>query len=247
MTGAGSGPLRVIVVDDEAMAVDRMELLLSRIDGVETVGSASDGETALDLLRRVPADVLLLDISMPGLTGLDVAETLQGQSPCPAVIFVTAFDQHAVRAFELAATDYLLKPVGIDRLHRAMERARERRPADPDTRSRYLTEFWVPHRGEMVHLDAAHIDHIEAERDYMRLHTATGSLLLHETIKTLEERLDPGEFIRTHRSHIFRRKAIERVAHEGFGVWHVELADGEQYRIGRTYLPNVKAMLDGHD
>ncbi len=235
-------PLRALIVDDEAMAVERLQLLLSRIDNVSCAGTAADGESALSLIESTPADVVILDISMPGLTGVDVAETLSAREDAPAVIFATAYDEHAVRAFELAAVDYLLKPVGIDRLTLALDRARCAVRTAPRP-SRYATEFWVPHRAEMLRLDVRDIDHIEAERDYMRLHVGERSYLLHQTAKHLEERLDPDAFIRTHRSHIFRRAAIARIVHEGMGIWFIETRSGSRHRIGRTYLRSVKALF----
>ncbi|MBV7257168.1 response regulator transcription factor [Pacificimonas sp. WHA3] len=245
---ADSGRLRAVIVDDEAMAVERMELLLSRMDFVDCIGTAEDGEAALALLAETKPDFVILDINMPGLTGVDVAEALTAEDDPPAIIFATAYDEHAIRAFELAAVDYLLKPVSIPRLQQAVERVRARQPAKPASSmstdgKRYITEFWVRHRADMVRIDVDQIDHIEAERDYMRLHTAHGSHLIHETAKRLERRLNPEHFIRTHRSHIFRRAAIERLENEGFGTWSVRVSGREPVRVGRTYLAGLKAAM----
>lgn len=240
-----SAPLRTLIVDDEAMATERLQLLLCDHKDVQCIGTASDGESALRLISATHPDLILLDISMPGLTGLEVARTISDDREyAPAIIFVTAYDQHAVQAFDLEATDYLLKPVERSRLERAVERARERlstgktHPTDTD----YVEEFWVSHMGDMVRVPAGQVDHIEAERDYMRLHTGEQSYLLHSTMSSLEERLDPEQFVRTHRSHIFRKDAVRKLAHDGMGAWFVVDGQGRRSRIGRTYLKAVKQI-----
>lgn len=238
-------PLRTLVVDDEAMAIERMQVLLSRFEDVNLVGTASTGGQALRLIEALSPDVLLLDISMPGLDGIGVAQAIQRMPRRPAVVFVTAFDQYAVTAFDVAAADYLLKPVDPARLAKALTRVRELRsstPAEPAADDRYVTEFWVPHRSEIIRVDVGAIEMIEAERDYMRLHTADRSFLLHQTIKELERRLDPEAFIRIHRSKIIRRDRIKGLVHLGYGVWSVDIGDGGDHRIGRTYLSDVKRI-----
>jgi two-component system response regulator AlgR len=160
---------------------------------------------------------------MPGLTGLDVANALEGRTVLPAIVFVTAFDQFALAAFDAAAIDYLLKPVAPERLEKAVQRVQERQrlieaspaPEGLPPVQRYAQEFWVPNRGELTRISVADIDRIEAERDYMRLHAGNRSWLIHETIAALEARLDPALFIRLHRSTIVRRDRITRLAHDG--------------------------------
>lgn len=244
--------LKTLIVDDEPLAVERMQILCARIEGVQLVGTASDGEAALRLIEALEPDLLFLDIAMPGLTGLDVANALEGRGSAPAIVFVTAFDQFAVAAFDAAAIDYLLKPVAPERLERAVQRVHDRRrqaegaPAPSDGASpaqRYAQEFWVPNRGELTRVAVADIERIEAERDYMRLHAGNRSWLIHETIGALEARLDPALFIRLHRSAIVRRDRIIRLAHDGQGNWTAELTGGQQLRIGRTYLASVRASV----
>lgn len=238
-------PLRTLIVDDEPLAVERLQILCSRIPGLQLAGTATDGQAALRLVEALQPELLFLDISMPGMTGIEVAQALEAQAMRPAVIFVTAFDQFAVSAFDVAALDYLLKPVAPDRLEKAVARVRaqlgsaDAKPAS----SAYSTEFWVPHRAEIVRVPADGIDLIEAERDYMRLHVGTRSYLLHQTITELERRLDPQQFIRLHRSTIARRDRITGLKHDGCGTWTAELADGRSLRIGRTYLANVRSMV----
>jgi two-component system response regulator AlgR len=165
------------------------------------------------------------------------------------VIFVTAHEDFAVEAFDLDAIDYVLKPVGRDRLERAVARVLARRGAakDGDAGGGWLREFWVPHRSELLRIDVNQVERIDAERDYVRLHVAQGngegrSYLLLQTIAGLEAKLDPEQFIRIHRSTILRRDGIKGLRHEGLGVWSAELDGGETLRIGRTYLRKVKAM-----
>ncbi len=246
--------LKALIVDDEPLAVERLQILCARLPALQLVGTATDGEAALRLIDALGPDVLFLDIAMPGLTGLDVARALdEREGPAPAIVFVTAFDRFAVAAFDAAATDYLMKPVAPERLERAVERvsarlaARAAAPAAParDEHRAYAREFWVPNRGELARVDVADIDRIEAERDYMRLHAGNRSWLIHETIANLEARLDPAEFLRIHRSSIVRRAAIRRLAHDGQGNWSAELAGGETLRIGRTYLASVRARVIG--
>lgn len=237
--------LRTLIVDDEPLAVERMQVLCAEIPQLTVIGTANDGESALRLANRLAPDLLLLDMTMPGMDGLQVAAAAREQVPQPAVIFVTAHENFAVEAFDLEAIDYVLKPVAADRLERAIERALARRgegAAGTAAQSRWLSEFWVPHRSELLRVDAGEVFRIDAERDYVRLHVGQASYLLLQTIAGLEERLDPEKFIRIHRSTILRRDHIRGLRHEGLGVWCAELADGKQLRIGRTYLKRVKAI-----
>ncbi|EZP82060.1 MULTISPECIES: LytR/AlgR family response regulator transcription factor [Novosphingobium] len=241
---APAAPLRTLIVDDEPLAVERMQVICSRIEGISVIGTASDGQAALRLIDALTPDLVLLDLTMPETDGLTVARTLGGRPDAPAVIFVTAHDEFAVEAFDLDAVDYVLKPVAPDRLQRAVTRVVSRRGerAQVPALSQWLDEFWVPHRSELVRVPAAEVQRIDAERDYVRLHVGTQSYLLLQTITSLEERLDPERFIRIHRSCILQRSHVSGLRHEGLGVWSAETADGEALRIGRTYLPGVKKM-----
>src|SRR6476661_3609513 len=145
---AEADPLRVLIADDEPLAAERLQLLLARAEGAHLVGTASDGDSAINLTAALHPDLLLLDIAMPGLDGIGVARALAAQSPSPAVVFVTAFDQFAVAAFEVEAVDYLMKPVDPNRLQRALDRTRsylEQRSAEPNAGapSQWLEEFWA--------------------------------------------------------------------------------------------------------
>lgn len=238
--------MRTLIVDDEPLAVERMQILCARIPALNVVGTASDGAAALRLSEALAPELVLLDMTMPEVDGLGVARGLAKQSPRPAVIFVTAHDHFAVEAFDLEAVDYVLKPVAQDRLERAVDRALARRettaPAEAPAESPWIEEFWVPHRSELIRIAAGDIDRIDAERDYVRLHVGARSYLLLHTIQRLEDRLDPERFIRLHRSTIVRRDRIAGLKHDGLGVWSAQLVDGELLRIGRTYLAKAKAM-----
>lgn len=244
-------PLRTLIVDDEPLAVERMQVICARIPQLAVVGTASDGAAALRLVEALAPDLILLDMTMPELDGLGVARQLARHDARPAVIFVTAHDHFAVEAFDLDAVDYVLKPVTPERLERAIDRALARRAEAPRrSTGEWLDELWVPHRSELLRIDVEQVGRIDAERDYVRLHvSAPGdpaepprSYLLLQTIAGLEQKLDPARFIRIHRSTILRKDRIRGLRHDGLGVWSVELDDGEGLRIGRTYLPRVKAM-----
>jgi DNA-binding LytR/AlgR family response regulator len=238
--------LRTLIVDDEPLAIERLQILTGQQEGISLVGTASDGASALRMVDALTPDLVLCDIAMPDLNGLEVAAALDALENPPAVIFVTAFDRYAVAAFDVAAVDYLLKPVSPDRLNRALSRVREWRAADRGQnkqKNKWINEFWVQNRGEMLRIDAGQVDLIEAERDYMRLHVGARSWLIHQTIKSLEARMNPDQFMRIHRSKMIRREGIVGLKHHGDGAWSVDLGEGGVHRIGRTYLHDVKAIM----
>lgn len=240
-------PIRVLVVDDEPLAVERLQLLLARIEGVTLAGTASDGAAALRLVEAVGPDAVLLDIAMPGMDGIDVARALARVERPPVVIFVTAFDTFAVAAFDIEAVDYVMKPVSAERLARAVERARERLGARevgpaPTAVSPYLEEFWVSEARGLVRLAAADVDRVSAERDYMRLHFGHRSWLINHTIARLEAELDPARFVRLHRSAIVRRDFVTGLRRDDGGRWWARLADGGEQKVGRLYLANAKGL-----
>ncbi len=243
MSEAGANtPLKTLIVDDEPLAIERMKVICENLDQVEIVGSADDGASAWDMIADTPPDLLLLDITMPHMDGMELAQKIAEMDQPPAIIFVTAHENFAVEAFDLEAVDYVLKPVAPDRLERAITRALERRAQEKGAASEWLEELWVPHRSELVRIDVAHLTRIDAERDYVRLYLDERTYLLLHTIAGLEKRLDPEQFIRIHRSHILRRDTISGLRHDGMGVWFAETEAGDSLRIGRTYLPKVKQM-----
>ena len=239
--------LRVLIADDEPLAAERLQLLLARADGAQLVGTASDGDSAINLTQALSPDLLLLDIAMPGLDGIGVARALAAQHPSPAVVFVTAFDQFAVAAFEVEAVDYLMKPVDPGRLQRALDRARsylEHRSDRPSAGkgSQWLEEFWASDLSGLVRIAARDIDRVSAERDYMRLHVGRRSWLIHHSMSALEEGLDPELFVRLHRSAIVRKDFIAGFSRNPSGRWIARLKDGEEQPVGRLYADRVRAI-----
>jgi two-component system response regulator AlgR len=242
--------LKVLVVDDEPLATERLQLLLARAQGVDLVGTASDGEAAVRMAEALSPDLLLLDVAMPGMDGIDVARALAAAKAAPAVVFVTAFDRFAVAAFEVEAVDYLMKPVDPVRLERALTRARHHlhgredgaSGTAPASNSPYLEEFWASDLTGLVRIATRDIDRISAERDYMRLHVGQRSWLIHHSMSALEEGLDPAQFVRLHRSAIVRRDFIGGFGRNPSGRWIARLADGTEQPVGRLYSDNVRAI-----
>ncbi len=241
--------LRTLIVDDEPLAIERLHILSADHPMIEIVGTANDGVEALRIAQTLTPDLIFLDIGMPKMDGINAARALGLMHKKPAIILITAYDNFAVEAFDLDVVDYVLKPVSSERLGRAITRASgvaesEPQLSDPLAKAddRYAHEFWVSHRAELIRVAAMDIERIEAERDYMRLHINGRSYLLHQTISALEQRLDPAQFQRIHRSHIVRRDLITGLRHEGGGVWHALLGEDHAMRIGRKYLADVKRL-----
>ena len=240
--------LNVLVVDDEPLAVERMQILLARCENVALAGTGSDGDAAIRLVEALSPDLVLLDIAMPGMDGIDVARALAALPNSPVVIFVTAFESFAVAAFEVEAVDYLMKPVDPERLTRALDRARthiEQRggAAPPAGKPRYLEEFWASDQTGLVRIAVQDIEKVTAERDYMRLHVGKRSWLVHHSMAKLEEGLDPDGFVRLHRSAIVRRNLVTGLRRdEASGSWYARLADGTEQKVGRLYAHNARAL-----
>ena len=243
-------PIRFLIVDDEPLAIERLQLLLARMDGVQVAGTATEGAAALRLVDALAPDAVLLDIAMPGMDGIDVARALGRTAKPPVVIFATAFDTFAVAAFDVEAVDYVMKPVSAERLARAVERARDRLATragegaggEGAAQSAYVEEFWVSEARGLVRLAAADVDRVTAERDYMRLHVGKRSWLINHTIGKLEAELDPARFVRLHRSAIVRRDFVTGLRRDESGRWWARLADGEEQKVGRLYLSNAKGL-----
>jgi two-component system LytT family response regulator len=259
---------RILIVDDEPLARRRLELILAELDmpGIWT-GQADGVGSARAAIAEMPVDILLLDVRMRDGTGFDLLEALP-PAAAPAVIFVTAFDDFAVRAFDIAAADYLVKPVSADRLRRAIERAEEslatrspaaRRamleriaadaPASPKERPAdgRESEFWIRRAGgDFIRLDVSSIDYATVEEDYVRIFAAGRSYLLRESIRGLLGRLDPGEFLQVHRSAIVRASELIQVARGRFGQAEVVLRGGQRLPLGRVHGKAVQRLIRGH-
>ncbi len=245
--------LDVLVVDDEPHAVRRLRLLCARLDGVRVVGTATDGLEGLRMLDALRPDVVLLDIAMPGLDGMAMARAARNATTPPAIVFVTAHDRFAVEAFDLAAADYLLKPVSLDRLDRALQRFSSAPPPSAAlAKPQPAPDLWVPRNGNLVRVPVATLDLVEAERDYVRLHIGARSFLMSGTITELERRLEPDLFLRVHRSWIIRWSLVSAVNRASTGNWSVVLSGGRLIPVGRTFLSRLHHLhqadptLSGH-
>ena len=240
--------LHVLLVDDEPLALRRLETLFGDIDDVEVVGTASTGEEAEDRIAKLRPDLVMLDISMPRKSGIRVAADLVAD-PRPEIIFVTAFEQYAPDAFEVDAADYLLKPVRFDRLRQAVERARRRRAmrdvveriaGGPLAESREEA-IWVQVASGNLRLPIAQIEWVEAARDYVLLHTSTRSYIHRISMTALEQLFDPQLLMRVHRSTFIRPALVKAVQRLGKGLIALEMEDGAVVQVGPSY---VRAVLD---
>ena len=244
----GEQSLKLLIADDEPLAAERLQLLLAQCEGVDLIGTASDGESAVRMAEALTPDLMLLDIEMPGLDGIDVARSLAARRPSPAVVFITAFDQFAVAAFEVEAVDYLMKPVTPDRLNRALQRARDHLQRREEgahiapSQSQHLEEFWASDLSGLVRIASRDVDRVSAERDYMRLHVGRRSWLIHHSMNALEEGLDPELFVRLHRSAIVRKDFIAGFSRSASGRWIARLSDGEEQPVGRLYTDKVRTI-----
>jgi len=253
---AENAAIRTIVVDDEPLAREWIREHLRADGGIEIVAECEDGFKAVQAIHQLKPDLVLLDVQMPGLDGFGVLSMLEN-SPPPAVVFVTAFDQYALRAFEVHAIDYLLKPVSPERLQTALDRIRERleKAVSRDTAAelagllkevRLYPEWFLVKTGGRSHfVRAADIDWIESKRNDVLLHVGTAAHLHHETTSGIESRLDPSRFLRIHRSTIV---AIDRIRelHPWFnGDYEVVLKDGTKLAMSASYKQRLKAFRRG--
>jgi two-component system LytT family response regulator len=239
--------VRALIVDDEPLARRGVVLRLRKFKDVEVVGECGDGSSAVEKILELTPDVVFLDVQMPGMDGFEVLRALPREN-LPSVIFLTAYEQHALRAFEVHALDYLLKPVNDDRFGAAVERARQVGDSDSKTRmaerilemlqrdsTRYVSRFPV-RVGSRIHLVLVEdIDWIAAAGDYAELHSGGRCHLLRETMNSLEQKLDPGQFLRIHRSRIVRARCIRELRSLDNREYVVKLSDGSEHRSGRTY------------
>ncbi|GAA1814074.1 LytR/AlgR family response regulator transcription factor [Nesterenkonia flava] len=237
--------MRILVVDDEKPAVTQMQWLLESEPLAESVHSAHNAAQAKHILSTQPIDVVLLDIHMPGQSGMELARQLtekavEGQ-PAPQIIFITADAQPAVEAFELAARDYLLKPVRASRLREALTRASEALTPEPGGSAPAPPRIPVSRGDSTVLLELPAIRRAEAQGDYARLHTDRGSFLLRAALSDLEEQWGPHGFVRIHRSHLVSLHHVERVQQRS-GRMSIRVA-GEDLDVSRRLMPQVRDRL----
>jgi len=245
--------VRTLVIDDESLAREHLRTMLRDERDIEVVGEASSGSAAISQIRATKPDLVFLDIQMPGCTGFDVIRAVQPD--VPSVIFVTAYDQHALQAFEVAAVDYLLKPVAESRLRAAVRRAVDRlRATSASEIAAQLTA--LVHRlpqartriplhadGRVTFIEASDVDWIEAADDHVRLHAGKAVYVMRETMTSMAARL-PSDFVRIHRSFMVNSTRIREVQTWVKGDFVVILQDGTRLTSGRTYRDRVRALLE---
>ena len=261
-----ASPIRALIVDDEPLARERLHELLDDTPSVTVVGDAEDGPEAVDAIREQAPDLVFLDVQMPGMSGIDVTEEI-GAEAMPTTVFVTAYDQYAIKAFDLAAVDYLLKPFDDERFEQALHRARDQiasqnneaiserllrllRERDPslleEERTRdepYLERIAVQGRGKARIVPVDDLTHITADGSYAELHTGDDTYVIRERMKTLTARLDPEAFARVHRSAIVRLGKIELLLRGGGGDYAVRLQDGTRIPVSRSRVDELEDRL----
>ena len=265
-------PIKALIVDDEAPARSELRYLLEQAGGAEVIGEASSASEARQLIAAIEYDVVFLDIEMPGLSGLDLAAALAGAERPPSVVFVTAYSEHALKAFEVAATDYIVKPVAVERLRQALARVAAGRsearpaleaegartpagatavsggeaPAAPaDAGGPRIERIPVEKSGRTLLIPAEEILYIEAQDDYSRVHTAHGRDLSALSLTILEERLEPLGFFRVHRSYLVNLARVREVLPMYGGLLVLRLSDeaGTQIPVSRRRAAACKRAL----
>lgn len=254
--------IRTLIVDDEKPARRRLRELLEKQAGIDIIGECTNGEDAVEQIRATAPDLLFLDIQMPGLNGFGVVNQI-GVDRMPITIFVTAFDQYALKAFEVSALDYLLKPFSDERFERSLERAldfigaRQRgdlndrmlalldrlQPNQAATTTSYLERLAIKQSGRVIFLRVEEIAWIEAAGVYVEIHAGKNSWLHRVSLSELEARLDPQLFLRIHRSTIVNLRHIKELQPHSHGDFLVVLQDGQQLKLSRNYRAKVEASL----
>lgn len=225
--------IRVVIVDDELLARQRIEDLLAKEPRIEIAGEARDGNEAVEMIRDLQPDLVFLDVQMPGRTGIEVAEEI-GAEKMPVTIFTTAYERFALKAFDVAAIDYLVKPFDDERFAQALTRARKAIEAQPARKSEFLDRIPVESRGQIRVVPVSLIDYITASGPYAELHVGQRTFAIREKMQTLEEKLDPAIFFRIHRSVIVKLERIDTLLHAAGGDYAVRLKDGTELSVSRS-------------
>jgi two-component system LytT family response regulator len=247
--------VRALIVDDEPLARRGVALRLKRFRDIEVVGECGDGSSAVEKILELSPDVVFLDVQMPGMDGFEVLRALPRED-LPMVIFLTAYEQHALRAFEVHALDYLLKPVDDERFGTAVQRARQVMDTDckiqmaerivrllEESSGRYVSRFPVRVGSRIQVVLTDDIEWIAASGDYAELHCGGRCHLLRETMNALEQKLDPGQFLRIHRSRIVRLRCVQELHAVDNREYLVKLSDGSEHRSSRTYADRLDDWL----
>lgn len=252
-------PIRVAIADDEPLARERLRSLLEGRERFTIVAECSDGVEAVAALSRHEIDLLFLDVQMPGLSGFEILESA-GDGPLPIIVFVTAFNDYALRAFDVSALDYLLKPFDRERFEQTLARVEERlagrhrvamseelreflRDLSTNATADRVSRFPVRANGEIYFVRVDDVDWIDAEGNYIALHVAGRRHLVRDTIKSLEGRLDPAKFVRVHRSAIINVDRLKKLQPYFHGEYVITLQDGTTLTSSRTYSDRLRALL----
>jgi two-component system, LytTR family, response regulator len=250
-------PARVLIADDEPLARERLRMLLEGQEGLTVVAECADGPSTIEAIRRTRPDLVFLDVQMPGGTGFDVVNALE-HGPVPLFVFVTAFDKYALKAFDVHALDYLLKPFDRDRFMQALARARQHleRPSNGDLRRRLLAlvrdlepsapkleRFVIKSGGRVFFVRADEIDWIEAAGNYVKLHVGTDAHLLRETMNAVEAHLPPETFYRIHRCHIVNIERVKELQPWFNGEYVVLLRTGARLTLSRGYREKLQERI----
>lgn len=246
--------MRVLIVDDEPLSRKAVASALEARNDIEALDSAEDAVKALEMLEVKPYDVLLLDIHMPELSGIELADRLnKRQRPVPSIVFVTAHQQHAIAAFERHAVDYVLKPFSNQRINEALDVAVRRTQSErvarlvellPDLQ-KLLTKtakVAIKSKGRILFIDPAEVVTVEAEGNYVLLQQRSGSYLLRESISSVSEKLAPYGFVRIHRSVLVNTACVEEIQPWSTGEYILRVRGGKEYTVSRTYKKNMKAL-----
>lgn len=252
---AEANAIRAVIVDDEPLGRTVVREMLRGEAEIEIVGEAANGHEALELLSQTRPDLLFLDVQMPEVDGFDVLGALD---TLPLVIFVTAYDQYAVRAFEVHALDYVLKPFDRERFGQAVQRAKEQLKLAQHhainerilalleaqkSQTPYLERLVIKDQGRVFFLKTAELDWVEAEGNYVKLHARQTVYWLRETLSNLEAQLDPQRFARIHRSHLVNLDRIRELQPWSHGEYHVLLHDGTQLTLSRNYRERLHGLF----
>jgi two-component system, LytTR family, response regulator len=243
--GEAGAKIRAVVVDDEPLARSSLKLLLRRDPDVELVGECKSGMEALAEIRRKRPELVFLDVQMPECDGFDVLEQLGSEMP-PALVFVTAYDQYALRAFEAGALDYLLKPFDNARFERALNRAKERIEQRKET-PRKIERLVIKNAGQVLFQKISEIDWIEAADYYVCLHVGTKTHLLRRSMSDVDQELEQAAFCRIHRSAIVNLERVRQLEISEDGGTDVVLNSGTRLRLSRRYRKDLQARLGLHD
>jgi len=246
--------IRAVIADDEVLARQKLRALLRSEPDVEIVGECATAAETIELVHEASPDLLFLDIRMPDMDGFDIAGALSvgPESALPQIVLTTAYDQYAVRAFEINAADYLLKPFAAERLHTAVQRVRDRAAlisqkaageGVSENETTFMTRIVFKSRGRILFLPVDEIRWIAAEENYVRICVGNESHLLRDTMARLETRLDPDVFLRVHRSSIVNLRYVKEVKNDPEGDALVVLTNGEQIAMSRSYRSRIYKLL----